>query len=68
MALNSLAALQTKLSIESATQMNQFLNYSGIYPDAITEYIKIGIIIHIYLDEYYRSELEARTRAKGYFS
>ena len=33
MALNSLAAVQTKPTIESAEQITQFLNYSATHPD-----------------------------------
>ena len=67
MALNSLVAVQTKLTIETAKN-TQFLNYSATHPDAIKGYIKSGIILHIYLDASYISEPEARSRARGYFS
>ena len=59
MALNSLAAVQTKPKIETAKQITQFLNYSAIHPDAITEYRKSGTIIHIYSNASYISEQEA---------
>ena len=35
MALNSLAAVQKKLTIETAKQITQFLNYSATHPEAI---------------------------------
>ena len=35
-ALNSLAVVQTKPTIETAKQITQFLNYSATHPDAIT--------------------------------
>ena len=66
-ALNSTAAVETKPTIETAKQIIKFLNYSATHPYAITEYRKIGIILHIYSDAFYISELEARSRAGGYF-
>ena len=67
MALNSLATVKTKTTIETAKQITQFLNYSATHPDAITEYRKIGMIIYIYSDESYISETEAKSRSVGYF-
>ena len=46
-ALKSLVAVQTKPTIETAKQITQFLNYSATRPDAITEYKKIRMILHI---------------------
>ena len=63
MVLNSLAAVQTKPTIETARQVTQFLNYSMTHPDAVTEYRRSGMIIRIYLDASYISEPEARSRA-----
>ena len=37
----------------------QFLNYSATHPDAITEYRKSGMILHIYSDASYISKPEA---------
>ena len=45
MALDSLAAVQTKPKIETAKQITQFLNYSATHPDAIIEYRKSGMIL-----------------------
>ena len=59
MALNSLAAMQTKPTIKPRKKITQFLNYSATHPDAITEYRKSGMIIHIYSDASYISEPEA---------
>ena len=67
MALNSLTEVQTKPTIETAKQIIQFINYIATHPDSITEYRKIGMILHIYLDASYISEPEARSRAGGYF-
>ena len=67
MDLNSLAAVQTNPTIETAKQITHFLNYSATHPDAIKEYIKSGMIIHIYSDASYISESEAKIRAGGYF-
>ena len=67
-ALNSLAAVQTKPNIETAKKITHFLNYSTTHLDAIIEYKKNGMIIHIYSNASYISEPEARSRAGGYFS
>ena len=66
-ALNSLTELQSKPSIKTAKKITQFINYSATHPDAVTEYRKIGMVIHIYLDASYISEPEARSRAGGCF-
>ena len=50
MALNSLAAVQTKPTIKNVKQITQFLNYSATYPEAVTEYRRSGMVLHIYLD------------------
>ena len=67
-ALNSLAAVQKKVTIETVKQITQFLNYSATHPDTVTEYRKSGIILHIYSDASYISEPEAGSRAGGSFS
>ena len=67
MALNSLAAVQTKPTIETAKQITQFLNYSVSHPDAVTECSRSVIILNIYLDASYISELEAQSISGGYF-
>ena len=61
MALNSLAAVQIKPTIETTKQITQFLNYSATHPDPITEYRKSGIILHIYSDAYHISESETHS-------
>ena len=67
MALNSLAVVHTKPTIETVKQITQFLNYSATHPDAIMEYRKSGMILHIYSGASYISEPEARSIAAGYF-
>ena len=67
-ALNYLVEVQTKPKIETAKQITQFLNYSATHPDAIIEYRKSGMILHIYSYASYISELETRSRSGGYFS
>ena len=52
-ALNYLVEVQTKPKIETAKQITQFLNYSATHPNAITEYRKSVIILHIYSDASY---------------
>ena len=68
MALNYLATVQKNPTIEAAKQITHFLNYSATHTDAITEYRKSGMIIHIYYDASYISEPDTRSRAGGYFS
>ena len=59
MALNSLAEIQTKPKIETPKQITHFLNYRATHPEAVTQYIKSGIILPIYLDASYILESEA---------
>ena len=47
MALNSLTAVRTKPTIETAKQITQFLNYSATNPDVVTEHRRSGIILHL---------------------
>ena len=47
MELNLLASVQTKTTIEISKQIMKSLNYSATNPDAVTDYIKSGMIIHI---------------------
>ena len=55
MALTSLAAVHKKPTIDTAKQITHFINYSATHPDAITEYRKRGMIIHIYSNASYTS-------------
>ena len=59
MALNSLAAVQTRKKIETAKHITQLLNYSTSNPDTVTEYRRISIILHIYSYASHISEPEA---------
>ena len=59
MALNSLATVHTNPTMETAKQITQFISYSATHLDAVTEYIRRGIFLHIYLDASYISEPEA---------
>ena len=68
MTLNSLATVHAKLTSKTAKQIHNFLNYSATNPDAVTEYRKSGMILHIYYDASYILEPEARSRAGRYFS
>ena len=52
-ALNSLAVVNTKPTIKTVKQITQFLNYSASYTEAVTEYKRSEMILHIYLDAYY---------------
>ena len=48
MSLKSLAVVQTKPTIKTAKKITHFLNYNVTHPDAITEYRRIRMILHIY--------------------
>ena len=67
MALKSLVTVQTDPKIKTVKQITQLLNYSAIHPDAVTEYIRNGMVLQIYLDASYISEREAGSRAGGKF-
>ena len=56
MALNSLEAVHTKLTIETTKKVIQFLNYSATHPHSITEYRKSVMVLQIYSDASYISE------------
>ena len=49
-------------------KITQLLNCNATNIDAVTEDTRTVMIIHIYLDESYTSEPEARSIADGYFS
>ena len=66
MALNSLTAVQIKSIIETEKHITQLLNYSATHPDAVTQYRRSGMILHVYLYASYISEPDARSRADGY--
>ena len=68
MALNSLIAVQTKPTIKTAKEVTQFLNYSVTHPDAVTDYRRSGMILHIYYNVSYILEPEAQSRYGVYFS
>ena len=67
MTLNSLVVVHTKLTTKTVKQITRFLNYRATHPDTVTEYRRNRMILHIYLDESYIPESEARSRAGGYF-
>ena len=67
MALNYLAAFQTKPTIEIAKHITHFLNNFTSHLDAVMEYIISDIILYIYSDSYQQSEPEARNRSGRYF-
>ena len=63
MALNSLAVEQKKPTIHTAIQITKFLNYSATHSDAVIEYRRSGMILHVYSDASYLSEPEAQSRS-----
>ena len=52
MALNYLAAFQTKPTIEIAKHITHFLNNFTSHPDAVMLYIRSNIILYLYSDSY----------------
>ena len=67
MALNSLVSVHETTITETAKQTTKLLNYNASHIDAVKEYRRSGMIIHIYSDAFYISEPEAWSRAGGYF-
>ena len=68
MALNSLSTVKIKLTLETAKQITQFLNYSASHPEAVIEYRRSGVVLHIYSGASYISEPEARNIVGVFFS
>ena len=66
-AMNSLVAVQTNPTTGSTKQITQFLYYNTTHPDAVIEYRRSGMIIHIYLDAFYISEPDAQSIASELF-
>ena len=50
MALNFLEVLQKKPTVETHKKITQLLNDGAENPDAVIEYKRSGIILHIYSD------------------
>ena len=67
MALNDIAAIQTKVTTETESHVNKLLNYIATHQDASLTYhaSKIHLIIHS--DASYLSVRNSRSRAGGYF-
>ena len=68
MVLNYLLEVQSNATIEIVKQITQLSNYRTSHPDAVIEYRRSGMILHIYSDASYISEPEARIRSGRYFS
>ena len=66
MALTSIEGVQTNTTIKTAKQITPFLDYRASHPDAVIEYRRSRIILHIYSDASYISETWARIIAGGY--
>ena len=66
MELYSLVALHTKPTIKTAKK-HLFSNYSATHPDAVTEYRRSRMIIHIYSDAFYISETKERSRSGRHY-
>jgi len=66
-ALGTLAAAQSKGTIDTMDAAIQLLNYAASHPDAQIEYRKSNMILHVTSDASYLSVSGARSRAGGYF-
>ena len=50
MALNSIAVVQKKNTVETDKKITHFLNYCESHTDAVMKYSRSDIILHLYLD------------------
>jgi hypothetical protein len=67
MALLDIATQQAALTENTMKQVNQFLDYMWMHPDAIIKYRASDMILNVHSDASYLSAPKARSRAGGYF-
>ena len=65
-ALSSLAAEQTKSTVNTAKALTRLLNYAATHPDAILRFTASDMIYHISSDASYLSEPKAKSRVGGH--
>ena len=64
-ALGTLAAAQTKATINTMKAAHQLLDYAATHPDAKVRFTKSDMILQVHSDASYLSESQARSRAGG---
>jgi hypothetical protein len=64
-ALGSIAAAKT--TKDTAQSITQLLNYAATNPDAVIEYKRSDMVLHVHSDASFQSESQARSRSGGYF-
>ena len=67
MALDYLAEVQTKPTVEIEKKITHLLNYSATHPYAVTEYRTSYKTLHLYYGASHLSEPEAHIRVGRYF-
>ena len=65
-ALNTIAAQQSKITQETAKKVVQLLNYAATHPEAIIIYHASGVKFHMYSDASFLAAPGAKIRAGGY--
>lgn len=66
-ALNDIAAQQSSPTTNTLKALNHLLDYSSSNPNAIIQYIKSDMVLHIDSDASYLSLPKAKSRAAGHF-
>jgi hypothetical protein len=66
LALNDIGAAQANSMEHTAEAVTKLLNYAATHPDAVIQFHKSGMILHIHSDASYLSAPKARSRAGGY--
>ena len=65
-AISTLAAEQTKSTVNTAKALTRLLNYAATHPDAVLRYTASDMIYHISSDASYLSEPKSQSRVGGH--
>ena len=63
MELKYLVTVHTKPTVETGKKSTHFLNYCASHPDAVKEYRRIDMIMHLYTEYAYPPKPESRIRS-----
>ena len=66
-AVNKVASLQSKPTVQVREAANRFMDYAATYPHVAIVYYKSEMIFGIHSDASFNSESEARSRIGGFF-
>ena len=66
-ALGTIAEQQSKATVKTMEAVTNLLNYAATHPDAVIQYNKSDMTLHVDSDASYMSMPEARSRAGGFF-